>query len=782
MINKKSILVFPTSRAIRDYLSKKRSENTLLPTLLTIDEFFKKVIYFENRTYLLEEQKVLFLNEAIENINIAKLGINSSFAKFLTQSDYIYSFFQELASENIEISTIKSFDTYEFYAEHLEILQNILDRYLEILDKNSCVDRINLKQYYKINEKFLEKFDEVNIFFEGYFTKQEFEIVEKISTKIDLNIEFYSKTYNQKSLKVFQDFNLKLNKKYSINLSSKKTNFEEDIKSDLKNLKICGFSSRINQIAFIKSSISEALNSGLNASKIVVVLPDESFTNYLEMFDSENYFNFAMGKSIKNRILYQKLIAVFEYISEDDDKSNENLKYLELEKELVDEKFKKFWNNICTLIKFKDIKEFLLEFENDTEVKEKIEEIFFKLEIILFSNDNKLKLKDIYKIIIQKINEISIDDINSGKITVMGLLETRKIEFDAVIIVDFNDSKVPKISLKDKFLSSKIKEKSNLPTRKDREDLQKYYYERLVESSKNVFVSYVNSSSEQISRFANELFKQKIVVKSFDEEYKDILYTNKHLKYEEKDIKLKLNLQNISWSASSLKRFLDCKRKYYFENIAKIKNHHFSKKPENFELGQIIHKILEELFIEFDFSQNAIENAFIKYKNENPYLILDLEIWKKRIYQFFEKEEERLKNRQIISLEEKFETDFNGFKINGVIDRVDKFDDFYELYDYKTSSSLSVDTIKNYENSTDFQLEFYYIYILSKFQTQNIKPFYIDLYRNEILEETVLNEKLELLRVKFDELKSIQNNEIEFNKTTNMQTCTYCNYKIICNR
>ena len=53
--------------------------------------------------------------------------------------------------------------------------------------------------------------------------------------------------------------------------------------------------------------------------------------------------------------------------------------------------------------------------------------------------------------------------------------------------------------------------------------------------------------------------------------------------------------------------------------------------PSNFELGQIIHKILEELFIEFDFSQNSIENAFIKYKNENPYLILDLEIWKKRI-------------------------------------------------------------------------------------------------------------------------------------------------------
>ena len=64
---KKKLLVFPTSRAIRDYINSIKGENRLLPFLLTIDEFFKKSIIFDNLKYCEEEQRVLFLNEAIKN-------------------------------------------------------------------------------------------------------------------------------------------------------------------------------------------------------------------------------------------------------------------------------------------------------------------------------------------------------------------------------------------------------------------------------------------------------------------------------------------------------------------------------------------------------------------------------------------------------------------------------------------------------------------------------------------------------------------------------------------
>ncbi len=117
-----------------------------MPTCLTIDDFLKKSIYLENKIYCDEEQRVLLLSEAIKDVDIKKLGISSSFTKFLTQSEYIYRFFLEISSEGIDINEIKTKDTYEFYGEHLAILSEVLKNYKELLDKNLFVDRLNLRR------------------------------------------------------------------------------------------------------------------------------------------------------------------------------------------------------------------------------------------------------------------------------------------------------------------------------------------------------------------------------------------------------------------------------------------------------------------------------------------------------------------------------------------------------------------------------------------------------------------------------------------------------------
>lgn len=106
MLSKKKLIVFPTSGAIREYISKQKGENSLLPFILTIDEFLKKSIKFPDMKYCEEEQRVLFLSEAVKNIDLKKLGISNNFTKFLKQSDYIYRFFLELSSEKIDIDNI----------------------------------------------------------------------------------------------------------------------------------------------------------------------------------------------------------------------------------------------------------------------------------------------------------------------------------------------------------------------------------------------------------------------------------------------------------------------------------------------------------------------------------------------------------------------------------------------------------------------------------------------------------------------------------------------------
>ncbi|WP_323591570.1 PD-(D/E)XK nuclease family protein [Aliarcobacter butzleri] len=782
MLFKKKLLVFPTSRAIRDYISKQKSNNTLLPLILTIDEFLKKSISLSNLKYCEEEHRVLFLNEAIKNTDIKKLGISDNFTKFLKQSDYIYRFFLELASEKVEIEEIQNVDTYDFYLEHLEILKAIKKKYIEILENNSYVDKINLDKHYEINENFLDKFQDIELHFEGYFTKVEFEIVEKISQKIDTKIIFYSNSYNQKSLEVFKNLNinLKIDYKYKIDLTNKIIIDEEEIKSLLESYEIKGFSSRLNQIAYIKSCIEKSVLNGVNPKDIALVLPDESFVSSIELFDDERYFNYAMGKSIKNKELYQISNAIYLYLSEDEEKNISNISYLKIDKEFIDKSIKPFWNKVTNKELFVSITDFIKQKEKNIELIEKYDELLYKLNITLFSNENKILLKDVYKIFLQKLSSITLDDINSGKITVLGLLETRAVSFDTVIVCDFNESYIPKISVKDKFLSTRLKQLANLPTQFDRESLQKYYYKRLMSSSKNVFISYVNSETNQISRFANELFEKNIVTDTNDSFYKHILYDNHKISYFDEDIISKIDLTKFIWSATSFKNFLECKRRFYLQYILKINEHTISLKPKGYELGDIIHSILEDYYSKDN--KNSIEELFLKYKSSNPFLTLDLEVWKKKLLNFYEFDKQRLKNREIIMIEKEFNCSFNNINIKGIIDRVDKFEDNYEVIDYKTSSTLSVDTLKTYEKSVDFQLEFYYIALQQLFKNSNIKAFYYDLNECLLKEEVAIQEKLELLSSKFDELKELSKNEINFLKCEDKSNCLYCAYKIICNR
>ncbi|WP_226812864.1 PD-(D/E)XK nuclease family protein [Aliarcobacter butzleri] len=753
-----------------------------MPFILTIDEFLKKSISLSNLKYCEEEHRVLFLNEAIKNIDIKKLGISDNFTKFLKQSDYIYRFFLELASEKVEIEEIQNVDTYDFYLEHLEILKAIKKKYIEILEKNSYIDKINLDKHYEINENFLDKFQDIELHFEGYFTKVEFEIVEKISEKIDTKIIFYSNSYNQKSLEVFKNLNinLKIDYKYKIDLTNKIIIDEEEIKSLLESYEIKGFSSRLNQIAYIKSCIEKSVLNGVNPKDIALVLPDESFVSSIELFDDERYFNYAMGKSIKNKELYQISNAIYLYLSEDEEKNISNISYLKIDKEFIDKSIKPFWNKVTNKELFVSITDFIKQKEKNIELIEKYDELLYKLNITLFSNENKILLKDVYKIFLQKLSSITLDDINSGKITVLGLLETRAVSFDTIIICDFNESYIPKISVKDKFLSTRLKQLANLPTQFDRESLQKYYYKRLISSSKNVFISYVNSETNQISRFANELFEKNITTDTNDSFYKHILYDNHKISYFDEDIVSKIDLTKFIWSATSFKNFLECKRRFYLQYILKINEHTISLKPKGYELGDIIHSILEDYYSKDN--KNSIEELFLKYKSSNPFLALDLEVWKKKLLNFYEFDKQRLKNREIIMIEKEFNCSFNNINIKGIIDRVDKFEDNYEVIDYKTSSTLSVDTLKTYEKSVDFQLEFYYIALQQLFKNSNIKAFYYDLNECLLKEEVAIQEKLELLSSKFDELKELSKSEINFLKCEDKSNCLYCAYKIICNR
>ena len=780
MLSKK-LCVFPTSRAIREYLKDKKSTNQLLDKTITIGDFFSNIISIpENQVFIDNDMRIVLLQEALQNIDISSLGIDKSFTKLFSASEYIFKFFKELSSEFKTIDDIKKIDTYEFYEEHLEVLEEIYKSYKYILLKYNYIDTIFLPLEYKLNENYLKNFQSIEIFFEGYFSGFEFELIEQVSQKVELTIHLTLNKFNEKNKIAFEKlgFDLSLDHHYTLNMS-KKIILQDVVilKQDIKHT-IYPVPLRLIQIAVIKKSITDMIKSGLTPEDIVVIIPDESFYEYLKLFDQEKYFNFAMGVGIFEHKFYKKIKVLYEYMINEEPKYKEKLIFEEIDQEYVQKLIVPSWNKSLVKEEFFSLYDYFFNYEDDENLKEKLLELKIKLENILFNthiHNEKITLQDGFKIVLQKLSQITLDDAHSGKITVLGILETRYTSFDGVIVVDFNDDKIPKRSVKDKFLSTAIKTQVELPSPHDRQNLQKYYYERVFSNAKQVVISYVENEENTMSRFINEIFETPNIQRK---DFTKILTQKRFIQKDENEIILDIDLSTLQWSASRLKNYLTCKRKFYYSVIVGLKEHHISLEPQNFEVGQVVHKVLEDCYANSQTTISNIKNEIAKYQQKNPYMTFELELWKKRLEKFCSLEEYRYNNGEKFYQKEKiFKSEYKGIQITGRIDRIDEVGlGKYAILDYKTSKNLKIDTNKTYLDSNDFQLEFYYLG-LRELDVEFVA--YYDLYNAKVLKEIMLQEKIEVLEKHFHDLKTKQ---VNFEMCKSKTICQLCPYKTMCNR
>lgn len=780
----KNLFVFPTNRAIRDHIALKKESNQLLDQTLSIGDFFSKIIIpNDEKIYVDQDIRIIVLKEALKNLDVSALGIEKSFTKLFSSSEYIFKFFQELAQEKKHIDDIDIIDTYEFYHEHLSLLKQVYNNYTALLDSYGYVDNITIVNNYKINEDFLDYFENIYLMYEGYFSSFEIDLIKSVSQRNELLIYLHLNQFNKKNIHLFKHFDvdLEVGHEYIINISTKSieskiqnTNHKENKHS------IYPVNNRIEQIAVVKKSITEMIEKNIDPSKIAVILPDEKFAHYLKLFDSENYFNFAMGIDIFNTTFYKKIKTIQEYLNNEEPKYKIKAQFVHKELEYIETHIKPFWNKQISKEIFLNIFNQILQSEENEQLLEKLLELAISLERLLFakelSNEN-ITLKDGFKILLKKLAAISLDDVKSGKITVLGILETRFASFDGVVIIDFNDDTIPKRSIKDKFFSSKVKEQVGLPSSKERESLQKYYYKRVIDKAKEVCISYVDSQEKSMSRFVNELFTiPKIQRKDFSK-----ILQNKHFLHTDiKDIVLQIDLSKQKWSASRLKTYLTCKRRYYFHYILNIKEHDISLEPKNYEIGNIIHTVLENVVQKnpLSYSYEDIKKEINNFQNINPYITFELELWKKRLKKFYDVEQTlRLQNEKAVEFEKFFDFEYKGINLTGRIDRIDKNDmGKHFIYDYKTSKTLKIDTAKNYMDSNDFQLEFYYL-ATRAFDVDFVG--YYDLFNGEIKKENMLLEKIELLD-KY--LATLKTSTVSFEMCENKSHCEFCPYKILCNR
>ena len=780
-------IVLPSARAIRHEQLSIDGSTLFLPNHLTMSEFISKLCIVKDFKTLDADSRVLLLLEASDFNAFKNLQIQRNFFTFTKNSSYIFKFFEELSAEMYDINELNSSDIYGEYEEHITILQELYKRYELLCQEKKVLDKIFLPKLYRFNKEYAKTHKSIELHVDGHLTNFELELLQKCKEFSMVNIIFNTTKFNTKMQSKFLDIGLELEQgfEYKISLNNSEILSAQKIEQN-KKVTCESFSEPILQVAFVKKRIYDFINKGYIPENIAVILPDEGMAVTLKSFDDKSNFNFAMGEPFSKTKIYEKLNSTCKFI-EQDSKENEAR-----QQRVGDEFYMELFGIYYKKSDEVDILEFLKKYK-DSFLKENVsdkkavkifeEELYSFKNILPYMKD--MTLKTLLSVFLQRLAGRTIDDVSGGKITVMGVLETRSVKFDAVIIVDFSDSNVPKKSDKDMFLNTSIREMANLPTMSDRENLQKHYYEMLINRSKEVAISFVKSSQSSGSRFLKQLgIKEQNQYEESD--YTNILFESKnpHI-IEDEDIVLEYSFKNKKLSATRLKTFLTCKRKYYFKYIKHIYGHEIPKDmPKEYEIGLDVHKALQELYTK----ESSYENAETLKKDLHveldracgdseleKYLIA---MQKRNLDKFCDLEVQRFaEGWQVYKCEEKLECSFAGVTLEGQIDRIDKRANEIFVLDYKTGS-YPLYTEKNFTEATDFQLEFYYL--LSAGFGNVVGCGYYDLKESKIVNETFLSEKLAVLESNIKDLLRIE--YVNFEKCEDRKNCLFCDYKIMCGR
>jgi len=774
------LIIYPTSRIIREVLDREKKSDGFLPTFMRMDEFENRSVLFHNKTMVDPIHRILLLREASNFKDFDKLKVDKELLKFFSRSDAFFKFFEELSGENVSFDDLKGGDTYAEFDEHLDILEKLEREYEKILDDNGLIDKLSIPKNYQINQGFIDTYTDFELHIEGYLSNYELSIIENISKEKSFIIYIVTTKFNKKMIDKFGELGIELPLGYYISFDLHTKEIIKKIKLDnIINSTIFRCEERIEQIAVVFETIENFVREGVAPADIVLILPDEEMQEQFYIYDKFNNLNFAMGFSYKQNLIYKKLDALYRYWQSFDDKDYRLLISYNMAQENI---LKISSKNIKVLEFFDWLDKFKLLDRDEDKIYQQY--IYF----LKVFDTHLMPLKSWLYLWIQIINDITIDDTRGGKITVMGVLESRGISYRRVIILDVNDGIVPVISAKDRFLNTAVRVHANLPIKRDRENLQKYFYQRLLEQAEKSVILFSSTDNNLPSKFLYELCLTNSAIPN---PILELLYDrpSKILEFKRDPIVDNFNAIDFTWSNTMLKSFLKCKREFFYKYIKRLK----IPLSEDINEGAIIHEVLERVFKKKESFKNSYElkNIFVKsfyeYINElnlnnMRYSYYNL-LWLKKLNGFFENEIKHINSGwKILKSEYQVTGDIEGLEFTGKIDRIDIKDEDLLVIDYKTGSTKEANKLKNLSELTDFQMSIYK-YLLKSQGYKNIELIFLKLFNDkdnqyEAIEK--LEEKNKILFDRIEELKATKS--FIATKCDNLLQCNYCDYKLNCDR
>ncbi|MGN8448808.1 PD-(D/E)XK nuclease family protein [Helicobacter pylori] len=762
-LEKSPLFVFSSTRRLKHFYLEQGEG--FLPSAMSMGSFFEQAFYIPNQKKIPKSARQILMIDTIKAIAKEKKSVleglllfENSFLGYLESTSFLFDLFDELSSACIKLNELSFKDIYLDYEKHLEVLEMIYDRYIKKLEELGFYDKI-MQEKPAILKEFFEHFSSIEWHLDGFMSVFERQCLLEVAELVPITLHLSCDKYNQKFLE-FLNLKLETDCDYSIDFKTQKI-LSQTFNDQKIEPKLYANSSYLKQGALVLQTIEEYLQKDNDPNKMAIITPNADFLPFLKLLDKNNNLNFAMGLGAKNSPYYTELVKILEDLQTSDFNLSESA-LLDLE------------NITLPLLEQQSPKE-------KAPLKEVHSQIMHQYHLLKDTLQN-YSLKDLLHLYLQEFEaNFRLDDSSGGKIRVMDTLETRGMQFDKVVIVDFNETCVPSLKDCDLFLNSALRKSLNLPTLLDKKNLQKHYYYQLFKNSKEITLSYIESETSKVS---NMLLELDLHTEPIKDAY--TLFAPSPLKdYQEEEIKAAIP-KDFSFSASSLNAFLTCKRRFYYHYMKRFKE--TPKDENNSAVGSLLHELLKEAY-EKDKNPYALEERIIQLletrENVTPKERLDTLVALKKIQAFYLKEKERFKAKiKILDLEKSFETTIQGVMFKGRIDRIDKTaNNEIILLDYKFKNDLKLDSspIEIAQISTDYQMAIYACALKNLGYKEPIKAFFYDLRKGELLEEDELILQAKMDHLEFSLIPKLKQ-EIDFEKTLEVKDCEYCSFKDMCNR
>ncbi|WQS47617.1 ATP-dependent deoxyribonuclease AddB [Helicobacter pylori] len=771
-LEKTPLFVFSSTRRLKHFYLEQGEG--FLPSAMSMGSFFEQAFYIPNKKKIPKNARQILMIDTIKAIAKEKKSIleglllfENSFLGYLESTSFLFDLFDELSSACIKLNELSFKDIYLDYEKHLEVLEMIYNRYIKKLEKLGFYDKI-MQEKPAILKEFFEHFSSIEWHLDGFMSVFERQCLLEVAELVPITLHLSCDKYNQKFLE-FLNLKLETDCDYSIDFKTQKI-LSQTFNDQKIEPKLYANSSYLKQGALVLQTIEEYLQKDNDPNKMAIITPNADFLPFLKLLDKNNNLNFAMGLGAKNSPYYTELVKILEDLQT----SGFNL-------------------SGSALLDLENITLALLEQQSSKEkapLKEAHSQIIHQYHLLKDMLKN-YSLKDLLHLYLQEFEaNFRLDDSSGGKIRVIDTLETRGMQFDKIVIVDFNETCVPSLKDCDLFLNSALRKSLNLPTLLDKKNLQKHYYYQLFKNSKEMVLSYIESET---SKASNMLLELDLHIEPIKDAY--TLFAPTPLKdYQEEEIKAAIP-KDFSFSASSLNAFLTCKRRFYYHYMKRFKES--PKDENNSAVGSLLHELLKEVY-EKDKNPYALEERLIwlleTRENITPKERLDTLVALKKIQAFYLKEKERFNTKiKILDLEKSFETIIQGVVFKGRIDRIDKTaDNEIILLDYKFKSDLKLDNMSKTQRgglspieiaqiSTDYQMAIYACTLKNLGYKGPIKAFFYDLRKGKLVEEDELTLQAKMDHLEFSLIPKLKQ-EIDFEKTLEAKDCKYCSFKDMCNR